>query len=189
VITQYEENEANSEKGFYIIDISADKKQKPRIEFVPLKSSRRFFLREIEAGASLRNRIEEELDSILAGGFEKLPLVKIKITGRTSDVVEQELKEVERKYAGRLLLRISKALESPELESKVEFLRSVREQKLSVEEMGLQLLKKNLDELKFAGGFDCERMFGILVDGNVDNAFNVLTGEQKTLGGITKNNR
>jgi hypothetical protein len=55
-----------------------------------------------------------------------------------------------------------------------------------VEEMGLQLLKKNLDELKFGGSFDYEKTFGILVDGNVDNAFNVLTGEQRTLDKIAK---
>ena len=182
VITQFEENEANSEKGFYLADI--EKGEKPKIKFVPLKNSRKFFLREIKAGAMLRTRMEREIDAILANGtdnFAKRPVVKIKITGNASDVVEQELKEIEKEYAGRLLLKIAKQLESAELESKIEFLRSVREQKLSVEEMGLQLLRKNLEELKFAGGFDCESMFGILVDGNVDNAFNILTGGQKTL--------
>ena len=72
-------------------------------------------------------------------------------------------------------------MENPELAKKVEFLRKVREEKLSVEEMGLRLLKENLDELKFAGSFNHERIFGMLVDGSIDNAYNLLTGEQKTL--------
>ncbi len=181
VITQFEENEAEGEKGFYMIDIDAEKELD--IEFVPLKNNRKFFLREIVAGDSLRERIEKELDGILstADSFGKQPLVKIKITGSSSEVIEQQLKEMEKKYADSMLLRIVKKLENPELAKKVEFLRKVREQKLSVEEMGLQLLKDNLDELKFAGSFNHERIFGMLVDGSIDNAYNVLTGEQKTL--------
>jgi DNA repair exonuclease SbcCD nuclease subunit len=181
VITQFEENEAEGEKGFYLVDIGAEKEL--NIEFVPLKSSRKFFLREIPAGAQLRERIEKEIDSILSSNSNliKPPLVKIKITGSSSEVIEQELKEIEKAYSDRLLLRLVKKLESPELAKKVEFLRKVREEKLSVEEMGLKILKGILDELKFTGNFDYERVFGMLVDGKVENAFNILTGEQKTL--------
>jgi len=181
VITQFEENEAEGEKGFYLVDIDAPKELK--MDFVPLKTSRKFFLLSIVAGPMLREKIESELGGILNKNLAKPPVVKIKITGHATDVIEQELKEIEKKYEDRLVLRLAKELESPELADKVEFLRKIREQKLSAEEIGLQLLDGNLKNLKFENSFDYERIFSMLVDGDVDNTFNVLIGEQKTLGG------
>jgi DNA repair exonuclease SbcCD nuclease subunit len=182
VITQFEENEAEGEKGFYMIDVGPEKKLD--MKFVSLKNRRKFFLREIPAGTQLGERIGKEIDSILSmnDNLAKRPLVKIKITGSSSEVIEQELKETERKYSERTILRMVKKLENPEFSKKVEFLRKVREEKLSVEEMGLKMLKENLDGLRFEGNFDHEKVFGMLVDGKVDNAFNILTGDQRTLG-------
>ena len=74
-----------------------------------------------------------------------------------------------------------KELESPELAKKIEFLQNIREQKLSVEEVGLSVLKKNLEELQFATVFDYEQAFHLLSEGGVDVMLNILTGEQKTL--------
>jgi len=38
-----------------------------------------------------------------------------------------------------------------------------------------------LEELNFISTFDGEKIFGLLTEGDVDNAFNILTGDQKTL--------
>jgi hypothetical protein len=57
----------------------------------------------------------------------------------------------------------------------------LREQKLSTEEVGLSILKKNLDEFKLETTFDHEDFFKLLSEGEIDNAFNILIGEQKTL--------
>ena len=84
------------------------------------------------------------------------------------------------KYA-RSMLRFVKELESPEITEKIEFLRNLREQKLSTEEIGLNVLHKNLEELKFGLNFDIDGIFGLLVEGRVDNAFNIITGSQTTL--------
>ena len=55
------------------------------------------------------------------------------------------------------------------------------EQKMSAEEIGLGLMQKNLEELKFSSQFDSERIFRMLSEGSVENAFNILAGRQKTL--------
>lgn len=47
--------------------------------------------------------------------------------------------------------------------------------------MGLNILRKNLDELNFCSTFDCDNMFRLLSEGELDNAFNILIGEQRTL--------
>jgi DNA repair exonuclease SbcCD nuclease subunit len=175
VTTQFEENEANGEKGFYMIDVG----EKLDIKFVPLKKSRKFFLLKMEADSGLKDRIDAEVGRIMSNNFAKIPMVKVKITGSSNDVIEQELKETERRYEGKVILRIVKALQSPEFADKVEMLRKAREEKLSVEEMGLKFLADSLKEMRFEGSFDYESMFGMLSEGDVDGAFSALTEARK----------
>jgi DNA repair exonuclease SbcCD nuclease subunit len=177
VITQFEENEADGEKGFYLIDVG----QKLDIEFVPLRNSRKFFILNLQADSRLKERIENEIERILSNNFSKIPLIKVRITGSPNEVIDQELKEMERKYSDRAILRVVKSLESPEMAGKVELLRMAREEKMTIEEMGMKLLNDSLKGMEFEGSFDHERLFDILADGDVDNAFNILIGEQKTL--------
>ena len=177
IVTQQEANEADTQKGFYFVD--ADKEVKAT--FVPLENNRKFFYREIKLEGSLRDQVENVLKEILNKNFAKPPLIKLKIFGKEMEVVEQELREIERRYADKAVITFTKELESPEITRKIEFLRNLREQKMSVEEIGINLLRKNLDELKFNSSFDYGQAFRLLTEGKVENAFNVFTGEQKTL--------
>lgn len=181
VITQFEKGEAAAQKGFYELEIDANKKIK--ISFRPIENSRKFFFEDVRIDGNLRVSVEKKLDEILADGRElkKKPLIKLRIIGKESEYAEQDIKEIGRKYGERALLRFVKELESPEIAEKVEFLRNLREQKLSAEEIGLSLLRKNLDEMKFKSMFDNEKIFELLVDSRVDDAFNILTGVQSTL--------
>ncbi len=191
VTTQFEKNEARTEKGFYNIDISMDTGGNKKIDFnfYALQHNRKFFFEDIEAdsssgsgsGNALKEKIENRLDALLARDFEKRPLIKLRIKGKENDVIEQELKSIESKYGNRAIVRFVKELESPEMAEKVEFLRNLREQKMSAEEIGLRLMHKNLEELNFGSRFDPEKIFRMLVEEAVDNAFNILSGKQKTL--------
>jgi len=185
VITQFDKNEALTEKGFYEIEIENGKKI--GISFHPIENGRRFFFEDVQTSGGLRANIEKKLGELLAQDFKKKPLIKLKIIGNENEYVEQDVKEIERIYGDRATLRFVKELQSPEIAEKVEFLRNLREQKMSADEIGLNLMHKNLEELKFNSMFDSERVFGMLVDGEVDNAFNILTGEQKTLNMNIKN--
>lgn len=179
VITQFEINEAETEKGYYEIDVLPSNKMD--IKFVPLKDSRRFYFNELLADTRLKDKIEVQMNNIISLNPKKKPLVKFRIKGSQFDVVEQELKEIARKYDQQAIVRFVKELESPEIEKKIEFLRQVKNEKLSVEEMGLRLLSENLNGLNFEKSFNQDKIFGILVDGNVEGAFDILTGRQKTL--------
>lgn len=183
IITQLEKNEAGAEKGFYELDIETDTIGNKKIDFKfhALQKNRKFFFEDVGTAGGLRQNVENKLGEILQSDFAKKPLVKIKITGNESEFVEQDLREIERKYSGQMILRFVKELESPEIVEKVEFLRNLRELKMSAEEIGLNLLHKNLEELEFGKMFDDEKVFGLLTEGDVDNAFDILTGSQKTL--------
>lgn len=189
VITQFDKTEANGEKGFYIVDInpalkpaSGSGKTVVGFSFVPIEGRRMFFFEDVATSGGLRYNIEDRLDSILTRRFAKRPLIKLKIVGSESEYSEQDIKDIQRKYSGAAILRFVKELESPEITEKVEFLRNLRDQKLSAEEIGLSVLHNNLEELSFMSSFDVDGVFGLLVEGRVDNVFNIVTGSQKTLG-------
>ena len=184
-ITQFQKTEAETEKCFLNIEIDKEVKA----GFVPLEKNRKFFYEEVKLeGSSARSQVEEKIGNIIyTKNLLKPPVIRLKIVGKEVEVLDQELRDIERKYAGKAILVFAKELESPEMAEKIEFMKNLREQKLSTEEIGLNLLKKNLDELQFESSFDYEDMFKLLTEGEVDKAFNILTGEQMTLSQILKN--
>jgi DNA repair exonuclease SbcCD nuclease subunit len=183
VVTQFEKLEAEVEKGVYFISLNNNVKT----EFVPLKNYRKFFYEEIfiEEGTA-KNQIDERIEEILSSGFQKPPIIRMKIYGKKAEIFDQDLRELERKYFGKAILIFAKEVESPEIAIKTEFLRALREEKLSVEDMGLELLKKNLDEFGFSPMIDYEQVFKLLGEGEVEKTFDILVGGQKTLEGILK---
>ena len=176
VTTQLERNEAETEKGIYKID-----SKNKTIAFIPLKKGRRFFYEELKLSDDARKKIESLINKILEEKFAKPPIIKIKIFGKDVDISEQDLRAVEKKYADKAILVIAKELESQEMTDRIEFMQNLREQKLSVEEIGLQILKKNLENMYFEQSFDFENAFGMLSEGEVDKMFEILIGRQKTL--------
>ncbi|MCX6820770.1 MAG: DNA repair exonuclease [Candidatus Aenigmarchaeota archaeon] len=184
VITQFEKGEAGADKGYYDVELLPN--ELPAVAFRPIANGRRFFFEEVATDGGLRQNIESRLDSILAGGFAKKPMVRVKITGKQSEYVPQDVKEIERAYGDRAILRFVNDLESPEMADKAEMLRSMRDQGMTVEEKGLQLLHESLQQLQFGSSFETQPVFDLLVDGRVDSAFDILTGQQSTLAGLAK---
>ncbi|MDI6806877.1 MAG: DNA repair exonuclease [Candidatus Aenigmarchaeota archaeon] len=185
VITQFEKGEAEIDKGFLEVEVGEEIK----VNFISLKTSRKFFYEEIklEEEKPIREQLEKKLNEIIyTREFLKPPLIRLRIFGKEVEAIEQELRAVERKYSDKAVIKFVKELESPEITRKIELLQSLREQRLSVEEIGLTILKKNLDELSFKAVFDHESIFKLLSEGDVDKALAILLGEQKTLAQLLK---
>lgn len=185
IVTQLEPNEASTEKGFFEIELG----NRTKIDFIPLKNNRKFFYEriEIKEGIPARDQIEKKLNEIIyVKNLPKAPLIKVRIVGKETQILDQELRDIERKYSGKAVISFTKELESPEITKKIEFLRNLREQKLSVEEIGLNLLKKNLEELQFESVFDYDKVFKLLSEGEVERTFNILLEEQITLEKVLK---
>ncbi len=178
VITQFDRSESRSEKGFYDIEIIHTQTGKPDIEFRfrPITSSRKFFFEDIMTAGGLAKNVDERLNEILALGHLKKPLIKFKIKGNENEYNERDIKEIEKRYSNDAILRFVKELESPEMTEKIEFLRNMRERKLSSEEIGLNLLHNNLDDLKFGSAFNVDDTFSLLVEDRVEEALGRLLG-------------
>lgn len=177
LITQMEKNESESLKGVHKIIVENG----IRIEFVSLSGNRKFYYEEVDASQDLKETVEARIKTILMKENKKKPLVKIKITGKDEDVFDNDLKELAKKYENEALIVFSKVTESTEMQEKIDFLRNARDQRFSTEEMGLQILKKNLDVLGFHETFDHDLIFSLLSEGEVDKSFQIVLGEQKTL--------
>ncbi len=184
IVTQLKAEEAEVPKGLYQVEVGEETK----FNFIPLENNRKFFYEEIElkSDAPIRDQIEETITRIMDEEFKKLPIIRLKILGKETGIIDKELREIEKKYSDKAIIYFAKELESEEITRKVELLRNLRERKLSVEETGLQILKKNLEDLKFGSTFDSESVFKLLSDGETERAFDILTGQQKTLTQILK---
>jgi DNA repair exonuclease SbcCD nuclease subunit len=179
VITQFNKSEAKGEKGFYEIeaDYDDDGNKKIGFKFIALENSRKFFFEDVDINGDLRNTVESRISRIMERGFKKKPLIKFKIKGNDSEYSEKDVKDILKNYEDMAILRFVKDLDSPEISEKVEFLRNIRDQKMSAEEIGLRLLHKNLNDMSFDSSFEPEGMFSLLVEGRIEDAFSMLTKE------------
>ncbi len=177
IITQLKEEEIKVPRGFYKLQLP-DKK----IGFVELEKIRKIFYKEIILNDEpIKNKIESELEKFLKNKLNKKPLIKFKIVGKKTKLIDKDLKDLEKKYEKDCILKFQKKLESEEIEKKLDFLKKMREEKLSIEEMGLKILGENLTQLKFKEEFDPENLFKLLSDNQTERAFDIITKRQHTL--------
>ncbi|MCD6371691.1 MAG: metallophosphoesterase family protein [Candidatus Aenigmarchaeota archaeon] len=175
LVTQFKSTESGKTKGFVVLEIS---KNKVEYKFVELKNSRKFYYFEIRDLRNLEEEIRKRLEELKD---EKKPIVRFKLIGNVSDLNENELRKIEKKYREIAIILFSKELYSPELEEKMEILNELKSQEKSIFEKGLSILEKNLKELRFSESFDWEKIFHMLAEDEVENALNLLVERQRTL--------
>jgi len=177
IITQLKEEEIKVPRGFYKLQLPEKK-----IEFVELEKIRKVFYKEIVLeDESVKSKIESELEKILKSKLDKIPLIKFKIVGKKNKLIDNDLKDLEKKYEKNCILKFQKKLEYEEIEKKLDFLKKMTEEKLSIEEMGLKILRENLSNLKFREEFDPENLFKLLSDNQTERAFDIMIKRQHTL--------
>ena len=177
IITQLKEEEIKVPRRFYKLQLPEKK-----IEFVELEKIRKVFYKEIVLeDESVKSKIESELEKILKSKLDKIPLIKFKIVGKKNKLIDNDLKDLEKKYEKNCILKFQKKLEYEEIEKKLDFLKKMREEKLSIEEMGLKILRENLSNLKFREEFDPENLFKLLSDNQTERAFDIMIKRQHTL--------
>ena len=178
VITQFQRSESEIEKSMVQIIVGKD----ASVDFIPLETVRKFFYEEINLnGIPVQDVVEKKINDLLfSKSFAKKPVIRIRLTGKEI-LNDKELNGIVNRYANKSVVVFAKDIESIELTQSIELLRNLKEQKLSVEEIGLHILKKNLDELSFETSFDYHDIFALLSEDETDTAFNMLVGEQKSL--------
>ncbi|MCD6403389.1 MAG: metallophosphoesterase family protein [Candidatus Aenigmarchaeota archaeon] len=185
IITQLKKEESETPKGFYKIVVEGEKLK--HITFVELENVRKFYYREIEVKKTdvVRDKVKEEVEKILSKEHKKPPIVRIFLKG-DYEILEKEMRELERMYEGKALLKILKHVEDKEIRSKMETIQKLKDRKMSVEEIGLSILKENLKDLKFENILDPHYLFNLLSEEDVEKVVEILVSEQKTLLPVLK---
>ncbi len=109
-----------------------------------------------------------------AGKETRKPLVKIKLSGNLSGEYSPSDVDISQAYElsrGKMLLSVDKELTSERAEVKAELVRQLRERKMSVEEMGLHILRSNLKAKGFMGP---DELFTLLSEGGEESKNKIL---------------
>ena len=163
--TQLNKTEAKYPKGFYVVELN----ESVKISFVELKNQRKVFYKEFKINKEKVSDIIEKIEDYLNGvnGVKK-PLVRIKVTGKIEKGIDLDLSHIREKYRNSMILSLSCRISEEKLESKLKLLNDIRENRISIEEMGMKILRENMKELKLSK--DYEEIFDFLVEGNIEGA-------------------
>jgi hypothetical protein len=146
-----------------------------------LDSQRKVIWKEIDYGSNAKNEITEFAKSLAE--TDRKPIVSLKIKGkRPKDIQPLNFAEVEKMFSNKAILNLNKTFGVESFEENIQMLRELKEQRLSPEEQGLNILRENLKQCNC--NIKIDELFDLLVNGETDLVLNLLTGAQKTLGGF-----
>ncbi len=170
--------EAENPKGFYMVELDEDEVD---YYFVRLNSVRDFFYEEKEFNQAthgevedwIRNKVRDFLERELHNP-DKIPLARLRLLGtlaKGSSRSEIGFSEIKEEFEDKIILAITgEDLSSSELDEKAQFLKDIREEKVSMEERGLRVLKSNLENLDYDERFDVDELYNLLSNDRVDDA-------------------
>jgi len=150
------------------------------LEQVPLENQRKIFIEEFAIAPDMKEKLVGWLQHIVEQQLVPKPIANVRIIGTLPvGASPPNLSDVQDGFSGKMVLRLTKSLANADFESNIELLRALRENRLTPEESGLHLLMENLRQTKCA--IKADEIFDMLVEGNVDVIFDVLTGTQRRL--------
>ncbi len=156
VMTQMKDEETGG-KGYYLIDTTAEAEggKRGRAEFVPVKT-RPFAVSELEfekaKPANVRQRVEDEMERLLAQRWETEPILKIRLTGSlAAGAGELDLGGLTEKRGAFIF--IDNQLDGGNLAAELEKLKADRLHRATPRELGLSLLRQNAQ----AAGLDAQK--------------------------------
>ncbi|HKZ49866.1 MAG TPA: hypothetical protein VJ110_02585, partial [Candidatus Nanoarchaeia archaeon] len=178
VVTQLNQKEASREKGFFMIDLPHEKKLK-KIDFKPIQTRpAHYILLDVKdrRPAEIQLNISEALKKALQIKSDSKPMIKVKLKGtlaagfKPSDV---NLSGIYGDCKDSAILDIDKSdLNSADSAEKTSLLKDLKEKKISIDHLGLELIKKNLtnqiDSQKL------EQIFYLLVEEELDKVEEIL---------------
>ncbi|MFB6075654.1 MAG: metallophosphoesterase [Candidatus Aenigmatarchaeota archaeon] len=177
VTTQIKKLESKYNKGFWKIE------DQEKIEFVELETPRKSYNRSIELNgeglSEVEDLVKEELKDILKEDHNKKPLVRINLQGNIESGLTRsdlDIKKMKDPFKENALITIDKKLQKSKRNENVEKLRNIRNEEISVGEMGMKLLHENLEEN--GSNFNYDDIFQSLVDGNLETVLDTILNKK-----------
>jgi len=162
VVTQMRKEDVGG-KGFFVFDTKSKEAVFREIQ------SRPFFFEELEfKQASLEEvlaKARKGIEKLLENKTEVKPLIKLKLRGSMAKGLNQsnlDVSSIAGEFEDRAIVEVDKDLESETLKEKIDKLRSLRESKLSVKDIGIEILKNKLKQYGFKSDIDIETLYALL---------------------------
>ncbi|MEM4714061.1 MAG: DNA repair exonuclease [Candidatus Nanoarchaeia archaeon] len=178
IITQLTQKEANSEKGFFIINLPQNKKLAEHKFYKIRTRPAHYGIIEIENKKPLEicAIILETLNKIIKFSNSQKPLIKIKLKGKlakgftTNDL---DFSTIYKEFGEKIELDIDKTeLESENQVEKTNLLKDLKEKKIAIDQYGLNFLKNNLN---FKITYQIlDQLFNFLAEEELEKAENIL---------------
>ena len=182
VITQLKKEEEEP-RAWVRLDTS-----KKEIKFIDIKSRPLHCIElsfEKAEPAQITDRCRKEIESALSKG-EDMPIIRVQLKGSVKEGLKREnidLSSLNELYGDKCFLQVDNELDSQGLKEKMESLRKMYEQKMSVREIGVQMLKQKLAATVKANGgkeIDVERLMELLQDDDsIDAAIEEMIGKKR----------
>jgi len=162
VITQMRKDEMEG-KGFFVFDTEKRESVFHKIQ------SRPFFYGELEfkeAGLEeIAAKVRKGLEKLLENKTAAKPIIKLKLKGTVAKGLnpsDLDMGALVKEFENRAMVEIDKNLEFDNLRERIEKLRNLMESKLSVKEMGVEILKEKLKKYGFKSKVDVETLYSLL---------------------------
>ena len=150
VVTQLNQKEASREKGFFMINQPPEKDLRT-IDFKPIPTRKAHYcLLEVKdrKPAEIQFMIVEAINKALQIKTDLKPMIKVKLKGNFAKgfiTRDLSLSKIYNDYRDRAILDIDKGeLTSADSVERISRLQELKEKKISVDTLGLEMIKKNL---------------------------------------------
>lgn len=150
-------------KGFFVFDTEKRESVFHKIQ------SRPFFYGELEfkeAGLEeIAAKVRKGLEKLLENKTAAKPIIKLKLKGTVAKGLnpsDLDMGALVKEFENRAMVEIDKNLEFDNLRERIEKLRNLMESKLSVKEMGVEILKEKLKKYGFKSKVDVETLYSLL---------------------------
>jgi len=176
VATQLTQKESKIAKGFYLVELS---RQKGDINFIPIPT-RPLFYEKLNVNGQRPNEISvliiQKIHDYLKKDYRQKPMLRIKLEGILSEGFspsDLNLNSIIRDHKDKIILSIDKSkIVSTALEKQSKLLADLKTKKLTIDQLGLELLKNNL-KLDF-DSVKLETIFNFLSNGELEGAEELL---------------
>ncbi len=178
IATSIKKLECEKPKGVHFFDT-----QTKELSFVPIQSQRKMFYHQINLHEADAQMALSECRAAIAGdlkeNFALKPLIRVNLKGSIKKGLapsEIGLGEIFGEFSNRAILSISKNFSAIDFKRKIADLQQMQKSRLSVAQLGFELLEKNLQETDFgSAGIGAKELFDLLEKDEIDKAMLLLT--------------
>jgi DNA repair exonuclease SbcCD nuclease subunit len=178
IVTQLSQKEATGDKGFFIIDLPPEKKLRDiNFKVIPTRPAHYLSI-EIygKKPVEVQFTISQAITKALSLVHTVKPMIKVKVKGILAQgfsPADLNINTIYKDFVGKVILDIDKSdLVAADAKEKTSFLQDLKERKISADQLGLELIKKNLslpiDMQKL------EQVFNLLSEEEIEKAEGII---------------